>query len=197
MTSALAGTTVPEPTGSSGRRRHTARWLAGLVVVALVALAVVVATRPSSQAASVDSPLVGHPVPPIFARSFGGRLVSLAADRGDVVVVNFFASWCPPCAAEEPNLARFAFAAKEQGLPVKMVSVDIDDSTAGARRFLTQWGVSWPTLPDHSGRFASEFGVGSPPMTFFVDRSGTVVAAFAGPMSYGQLASTVAAARRA
>jgi cytochrome c biogenesis protein CcmG/thiol:disulfide interchange protein DsbE len=171
--------------------------VAGLVVVALVVLAVVVATRPSSQAASVDSPLVGHPVPPISARSFEGQLVSLAADRGEVVVVNFFASWCPPCAEEEPNLARFAFVAEEQGLPVKLVSVDIDDSTAGARRFLTQWGVSWPTLPDQSGRFASEFGVGSPPMTFFVDRTGTVVAAFAGPMSYGQLISTAAAARRA
>jgi thiol-disulfide isomerase/thioredoxin len=170
--------------------------VAGLVVVVLAAVAVVAVTRPSEQASSIDSPLVGHQAPPLTAKSFDGRQVSLTGDRGDVVVVNFFASWCPPCAAEEPSLAHFAFSSREQGAPVKLVSVDIDDSTAGARRFLSEWGASWPAVPDHSGQFASEFGVGSPPMTFFVDPAGRVVAAFAGPMSYGQLTSTLAAARR-
>jgi cytochrome c biogenesis protein CcmG/thiol:disulfide interchange protein DsbE len=170
--------------------------VAGLVAVVLVAVAVVAVTRPSAQASSVDSPLVGRPAPALVARSFDGRLVSLPEDRGDVIVVNFFASWCPPCAAEEPSLAHFAFSSRQQRAPVKLVSVDIDDSTAGARRFLSQWGVSWPAVPDHSGAFASEFGVGSPPMTFFVDSAGKVVAAFAGPMSYEQLTSTLAAVRR-
>lgn len=179
------------------RRRHLVRWTAGLVAAGLVTLAVVVVTRPSSQASSVDSPLVGRPAPALSARSFAGQAVSLAADRGQVVVVNFFASWCPPCAAEEPNLARLAFEVGRQRLPVRLVSVDIDDSTAGARRFVSEWGVSWPVLPDQSGRFASEFGVGSPPMTFFVDPVGTVVAAFSGPMTYRQLAATVAMASHA
>jgi len=190
-------TAVPPGTTATPRRRHAARWAAGLVAAALVALALVAATRPSAQASSVASPLVGRPAPALSARSFGGQGVSLAADRGQVVVVNFFASWCPPCAAEEPNLARLAFEVSRQRLPVRLVSVDIDDSTAGARRFVAQWGVTWPVVPDHSGRFAGEFGVGSPPMTFFVDRSGTVVAAFSGPMTYRQLEATVAMASHA
>ncbi len=178
------------------RGRHTARWVAGLVALVLVVVAVVAATRPSSQASSVDSPLLGHTAPALATRDLGGQGVSLAADRGAFVVVNFFASWCPPCASEEPSLVRFAFEQHEQHTGVRLLSVDIDDSTAGARRFVSEWGITWPAVPDRAGQFASEFGVGSPPMTFLVDPAGTVVAAFAGPMTYGQLNSTLAAARR-
>jgi cytochrome c biogenesis protein CcmG, thiol:disulfide interchange protein DsbE len=184
------------PPGAAPRRRHTARWVAGAVAVVLVVVAVVVATRPSEEATAVDSPLIGHAAPPLVARDFSGHLVSLAADRGDVVVLDFFASWCPPCAAEQPNLARLAFETSRQHADVRLVSVDIDDSTAGARRFLDSWGVTWPAVPDHAGQYASEFGVGSPPMTFFLDTAGTVEAAFSGPMSYGQLTSTLASLRR-
>ena len=196
MSSPVAAPDEARPVAGTPRRRHTARWVAGGVAVVLVVVAVVAVTRPSAQATSVASPLIGRAAPPLVARDFSGRSVSLAGDRGDVVVLNFFASWCPPCAAEEPNLARLAFETSRQHAAVRLVSVDIDDSAAGARRFLSSWGVSWPAVPDHAGQYASEFGVGSPPMTFFVDPGGTVVAAFTGPMSYGQLTSTLAAVRR-
>jgi cytochrome c biogenesis protein CcmG/thiol:disulfide interchange protein DsbE len=182
--------------GAPRRRRHTARWAAGSVVVVLVVVAIVAATRPSEQATSVESPLIGHPAPGLSARDFAGQQVSLAADRGSFVVVNFFASWCPPCAAEEPNLVRFAFAQRQAHANVDMLSVDIDDSTAGARRFISDFGFNWPAIPDQAGEFASDFGVGSPPETFFIDPSGTVVAAYAGPVTYQQLNAVLAAARR-
>jgi cytochrome c biogenesis protein CcmG, thiol:disulfide interchange protein DsbE len=159
-------------------------------------VAIVAATRPSFQATSVASPLIGRGAPPLAARDFGGRTVSLAQDRGKFVVVNFFASWCPPCAAEEPNLVRFAFEQRQQKSDVALLSVDIDDSTAGARRFVSDFGIGWPAVPDHAGEYASAFGVGSPPMTFLIDPTGTVVAAFAGPMTYPQLNAMLAVARR-
>jgi cytochrome c biogenesis protein CcmG, thiol:disulfide interchange protein DsbE len=191
---APAASATPEIPGP--RRRHTARLVAGAVLVILVVVAVVAVTRPSAEATSVDSPLIGHAAPALSALSFSGQPVSLANDRGQVVVLDFFASWCPPCAAEEPNLARLAFETAHSRPAVRLVSVDIDDSAAGARQFLTSWGVSWPAVPDDGGRYASEFGVGSPPMTFFIDPAGTVVAAFSGPMTYGQLTTTLAAVRR-
>jgi cytochrome c biogenesis protein CcmG/thiol:disulfide interchange protein DsbE len=184
------------PTDTPIRRRHTARWVAGGVAVVLTAVAIVAATRPSYQATAVESPLLGHPAPDLSARAFGGQRVSLADDRGDFVVVNFFASWCPPCQAEEPNLVHFAFEQKQAGAHVDMLSVDIDDSTAAARQFVAEWGITWPAIPDRAGEFASDFGVGSPPMTFLVNPGGTVVAAFAGPVAYGQLNSMLATARR-
>jgi cytochrome c biogenesis protein CcmG/thiol:disulfide interchange protein DsbE len=174
-----AATDAPSPRpaddGAPKRRRHTARWAAGGVVVVLVVVSIVAATRPSEQATPVESPLIGHRAPSLAARDFSGKKVSLAKDRGDFVVVNFFASWCPPCGVEEPNLVRFAFEQSHAGADVDMLSVDIDDST---------------------GEFASDFGVGSPPETFLVDPAGIVVAAYAGPVTYRQLNFVLAAARR-
>jgi thiol-disulfide isomerase/thioredoxin len=181
---------------SPTRRRHTARWVAGGVGAVLVASAVFAATRPSSQATAVPSPLIGHRAPAVSARTFDGHRFSLAGDRGSFVVVNFFASWCPPCQAEQPNLARFAFEQSRAGANVDLLSVDIDDSTAAARRFVTEWGIRWPAIPDRAGELAGAFGVGSPPETFLVSPSGTVVAALAGPASEAQLTAMVAAARR-
>jgi len=195
-----AATDAPSPRpaddGAPKRRRHTARWAAGGVVVVLVVVSIVAATRPSEQATSVESPLIGHRAPSLAARDFSGKKVSLAKDRGDFVVVNFFASWCPPCGVEEPNLVRFAFEQSHARADVDMLSVDIDDSAAGARRFITDWGITWPAIPDRAGEFASDFGVGSPPETFLVDPAGIVVAAYAGPVTYRQLNSVLAAARR-
>jgi len=197
MTSATAARPAPAAdTGAPRRRRHTARWVAGGVAVVLVVVAIVAATRPSEQATSVESPLLGHRAPGLSARDFAGRQVSLARDRGDFVVVNFFASWCPPCAAEEPSLVRFAFEESRAHADVDMLSVDIDDSTAGARRFIADWGIGWPAIPDRAGEFADDFGVGSPPETFLIDPEGTVVAAYAGPVTYQQLNAVLAAAHR-
>jgi cytochrome c biogenesis protein CcmG/thiol:disulfide interchange protein DsbE len=194
--SGLATTEAGPAPGSPRRRRHTPRWVAGGVALVLVVVAIVAATRPSSQATSVETPLLGQSAPALAGDDFTGQAVSLAADRGHVVVVNFFASWCPPCQAEEPNLEQFAFKQLAAGSGVRMLSVDIDDTASGARKFLDDWGPTWPAVPDRAGQLASAFGVSAPPMTFFIDRSGTVVAALAGPATYDQLVTGVAAAAR-
>jgi cytochrome c biogenesis protein CcmG/thiol:disulfide interchange protein DsbE len=173
------------------RRRHTARWVAVAVAAVLVAVAIVVATRPSSQATAGSSPLLGQQAPALVGRSFDGQPVSLAADRGDWVVVNFFASWCPPCQAEEPDLVHFAFTASERHAPVKVLGVDIDDSRSAAEQFLADWHPSWPTVPDADGAIAGDFGVASPPTTFLVDPAGKVTAIYTGPLTYAQLLGMV------
>ncbi|MHB1552389.1 MAG: TlpA family protein disulfide reductase [Acidimicrobiales bacterium] len=195
VTSLRAG--VPQGGGERRPRRHLTRWVAGGVLVALVAVAVVAATRPSSQATQVQSPLVGHRAPPLSGTTLTGHEFSLASERGHYVYVNFFASWCPPCQEEEPALVDFAFRQSRDGSDgARMVSVVFNDTVSDARRFVADWGIRWPVVPDSQGAIANRYGVGSPPMTFLVDPSGAVVGTWVGPVTVAQLDQMLAAARR-
>ena len=177
--------------------RHPTRWIVALVLVALVVISIVVATRPSEQATAVQSPLVGRRVPALTGTTLSGKRFSLATERGHYVYVNFFASWCPPCQQEEPALVDFGFEQGRQGARgARMVSVVFNDTVSDARRFVSDWGIKWPVVPDSGGTIANRFGVASPPMTFLVDPTGVVVGTFEGPVTVSQLNDMLAAARR-
>jgi cytochrome c biogenesis protein CcmG, thiol:disulfide interchange protein DsbE len=178
-------------------RRHVTRWVAGGVAVVLVAVAIVAATRPSQQATQVESPLVGHQAPALSGTRLSGGRFSLASERGHYVYVNFFASWCSPCQQEEPALQDFAFRQSRDGSQgARMVSVVFNDTVGDARRFVSDWGIGWPVVPDSGGTIANRYGVGSPPMTFLVDPSGVVVGSWVGPVTVAQLDKLLSAARR-
>src|SRR5207245_2462187 len=80
--------------------RHTARWIAITAGVVTLALIAVLATRPSAETALARSPLTGKPAPEIVGTAIDGRPVRLSALRGRYVLLNFFATWCIPCARE-------------------------------------------------------------------------------------------------
>lgn len=185
------------PPAVDHRRRHFTRWVAGAVLLVLVVVAVVVATRPTSQATQVQSPLVGRRAPVLDGSTLAGSAFSLSSERGHYVYVNFFASWCPPCQQEEPALADFAFRESRDGdKGARMVSVVFNDTVTDARRFVSQWGIQWPVVPDSGGTIANRYGVGSPPMTFLVDPRGVVVGTWLGPVTVSQLDEMLTAARR-
>ncbi|MGH9082443.1 MAG: TlpA family protein disulfide reductase [Acidimicrobiales bacterium] len=175
------------------RFRHPARWVAGAVLLVLAVVAVVAATRPSYQASQVDSPLLTRPAPAISGTTLAGRSFSLSSYRGRYVYVNFFASWCPPCQKEEPNLIDFAFHQQQASGGAAVVSVVFNDSVPAARQFVTQWGAEWPAVADTGGAIANRYGVESPPMTFLVDPRGRIVGTWAGPVTAGQLQSMLTA----
>lgn len=179
------------------KRRHVIRWVALGVVVVLVGLAILAATRPSSQATALQSPLLGKPAPQVSGTSFTGQSVSLSHYRGRYVLVNFFASWCPPCQEEEPNLVAFNFQqSKRPGSSgAVLVSVVFDDPDDAARQFVSKWGATWPTIPDPGGAIASSYGVTAPPTTFLIDPAGKVVAVDTGPVTSAQLDQLLSRAR--
>lgn len=187
----------PSPRLEGRPRRHLTRWIAGGVLVVLVAAAIVAATRPSSQATEGQSPLAGHPAPLLSGTTLAGKSFSLASERGHYVYVNFFASWCTPCQQEEPALEDFVFRQSREGSHgARMVSVVFNDTVSDARRFVADWGIRWPVVPDSGGAIANRYGVGSPPMTFLVDPSGTVVGTWIGPVTVAQLDQMLTSARR-
>jgi cytochrome c biogenesis protein CcmG/thiol:disulfide interchange protein DsbE len=121
----------------------------------------------------IPSPLIGKPAAPFTLKTFDGEPLTLEAFRGRVVVINFWASWCyPACYEEAPTLARAWHAYKDRG--VMIVGIDIQDKEEAARKFLTQFGLTFPNAPDPMGRVSVDYGVYGVPETFFIDRAGRV-----------------------
>ena len=105
-----------------------------------------------------------------------GKTIELSQYRGKPLVVNFWASWCPPCRAEHPTLTELS-----KRLPV--YGVDLKDNEADALRFLSQDGNPFAAIStDPRGRTAIDWGVTAPPETFIIDGQGKILYRHAGPL---------------
>ena len=146
------------------------RWLIPLATVPLLLL---LAYGFRTDPHDIPSPLIGKPAAPFTLATFDGDEISLDALRGRVVIVNFWASWCyPACYEEAPALARAWETYRDRG--VMMVGINIQDKAEPAKKFLAQFGHTFPNAPDPAGRVAVDFGVYGVPETFFIDRGGRV-----------------------
>lgn len=146
------------------------RWLIPLAAVPLIG---VLAYGFRTDPRAIPSPLVGRPATAFTLTSFDGAPVRLEALRGKVVLVNFWASWCyPACYEEAPVLEAGWLRYRDRGLVV--VGVDIQDKEPAARRFIEQFGLTFPNAPDPQGRVSIDWGVYGVPETFLIDRQGRV-----------------------
>jgi len=196
----MGAVSAPAPGGESpagegvakGRapRRRGVRATAGVVALLAVVLVAVLATRaPPNQIG--PSALVGHEAPAVSGSTLSGGRASLASLRGRWVLVNFFASWCPPCRTETPELVRFAYS-HPSGQKVAVLGVVFGDTAANARAFEASLGATWPAVADPSGRIAVGYGVDDPPQSFLVDPAGKVVARLVGGVTAAGLDRLVA-----
>ena len=142
----------------------------------------------------LPSALVGREAPPVQVTALPrGILPDDAALRADgVKLVNFWASWCPPCRAEHPQLEDIA----AMGVPIH--GINHKDRPDDALKFLDELGDPFVTLgADANGRMGIDWGVYGLPETFVVDGSGKVVLRFAGPITREVLQNTILPAIRA
>jgi cytochrome c biogenesis protein CcmG, thiol:disulfide interchange protein DsbE len=120
----------------------------------------------------------------------GGGRGSLADYRGDVVVLNFWASWCEPCREESPMLERWHRRMAGKGGTV--LGVDVLDVTGDAEDFIDEYGLSYPMLKDKDGDALEAFGVVAYPETFVIDRDGRITAVRRGPVDDAFMRTEVA-----
>src|SRR5688572_2175731 len=179
------------------RRASGMKLAAWAVVAASVVLAVVFASRFGSDPALSESPLIGEPAPELtLPRLVGSGEVSLPGYPGDIVVINFFASWCLECRIEHDALVAASDAFADAG--VQFIGVAYQDDPVDSLEFLDEEGVSAATeyLVDEGSRAAVAFGVFGIPETFFIDPEGTVVGRIIGPTDAATLGGAIDAIRR-
>jgi len=111
-------------------------------------------------------------------KDMNGKIVPLSAFKGKVVLLNFFATWCPPCRAEMPALNKLYHALKPRGLEV--VAVSTDRSINDIKDFLERYRVDFPILFDADRSAAKQYRVFSMPTTFLINRNGMIVEKFYG-----------------
>lgn len=148
-----------------------------VIFAAFVLLAAVGMFREDPE--GLPSTLIGQAAPGLPAEGLDGFAVATPdmLASGDIVLVNFWASWCPPCRAEHPNLLKM----EAEGIAI--VGVNFKDQANTASKYLTEddnpfVGVGF----DPKGRTAINWGVTAPPETFILDAEGTVLFRFAGPL---------------
>lgn len=142
---------------------------------------------PLLRAVGVPGPLAGR----LRRASAAGRL-SLAELRGVPIVLNAWASWCPPCQQEAPVLQRAWRRAAPGG--VLFVGLDVQDVREDALVFLRELGITYPNVADRGNATARRYRVAGLPTTFFLDARGRMVGRVLGAVSERQLEAGIAAA---
>jgi cytochrome c biogenesis protein CcmG/thiol:disulfide interchange protein DsbE len=173
------------------------RWTGLGIAAAAVVLAVVLASRFGTDPSLVESPLIGQSAPGFSLVALdGSETVTLSDLEGDIVVVNFFASWCLECRKEHADLVATADSFADKG--VTFVQISYQEEPQQSLDYLAEAGTSAAThyLADPGSRTAIAFGVFGIPETFFIDADGIVVGKIIGESDALVLGATLDAIAR-
>jgi cytochrome c biogenesis protein CcmG/thiol:disulfide interchange protein DsbE len=149
-------------------KQNADRVLVGLIVV-LAAVLVLVVAGTLEQHVTVP----GDTAPDFRVLTTRGRTITPKDFGGKVLVLNFWASWCPPCIEEAPSLNAFADQMGPKGVVV--VGVSIDRNEASYKKFLSKYGVNFDTYDDPDADVSTSYGTFQIPETYIIDKSGKVV----------------------
>jgi cytochrome c biogenesis protein CcmG, thiol:disulfide interchange protein DsbE len=176
------------------------QWNMVLVTVLVAGSLFIAATRvqtvsdarpPAAQTSVLDdpAPLPNHPAPDLALPQLDGTQITLRDLRGQVVLINIWATWCPPCRAEMPAIQEAYTAYRDRGFIVLAVN-QREDATA-ITSFLGQHELTFPILLDSDGQASATYQASALPSSFFVDRRGVIRTVYRGPMPPRVIAGTV------
>ena len=169
------------------------RLVSVLIGVLLIAGGVIGLLLAVSQSAQLPGTPVAAPLPDVTVTTLGGEAVNLADLRGRPLLINFWATWCPPCREEMPALERIERKWAERGAAVVVINFEEDEETI--RRYLAENGLSLPVFQDSSGEVAQILDITYLPTTLFVDSTGVIRSRNEGALSQGQMEAGLRALR--
>lgn len=186
-----------------GRNERKSSWLLGLALILVIAaLGVYSVVSKEDDTSTGTSQEIVHqdgPAPDFTMTTFDGETFQLSEHRGEVVVVNFWGSWCEPCRREMPA---FQQASQNSGDDVTFVGVGSKrDKEDKAREFADEFGVTYPIGLDSeggtaaAGQITKDYSVSFYPMTFIVDPEGNISSIVVGEMNAEDLSSYISRAR--
>ena len=147
------------------------RWLRYSIVAGIAVLTVALMLSFRHDPRDIRSVTLNRPAAAFTAQKIDGTgTLSLSDYAGKVVVLNFWASWCPPCKEENPALLRVW--ERYRTSDVVIIGIVYNDPTEKARAYVSSNGVTWPTVQDTDGRIAFAYGVRGPPETYFIGPDG-------------------------
>jgi cytochrome c biogenesis protein CcmG, thiol:disulfide interchange protein DsbE len=146
--------------------------IVGGILLPIAAVLALLAYGFTRDAKYIPTPLIGRLAPDFTLTLMDGSALRLADLRGKAVFLNFWASWCPPCRVEAPALEAAWRRYRERD--VVFLGVNIQDTDENARRFLSEFAITYPNGIDRGSRIAIDYGVWGLPETFFIDREGRI-----------------------
>lgn len=169
----------------STHRSLSPAWIAAgvIAVIVLALLGYGLLASPS------EPPRVGGPVPDFQLTALDGSSMNLGSEQGQVVVVNFFASWCAPCRQEAAALEQTWLDYQDRG--VQFFGIAYKDADSKAQAFLDEFDVTYPSTVEPGNHTARAFGLTGVPETFVIDQQGLLVRHFLGPITQAQLSQEI------
>jgi cytochrome c biogenesis protein CcmG, thiol:disulfide interchange protein DsbE len=156
----------------------------------LVALAVTLASCGNAGSSGNQTAHVGSPAPSFTDPLVSGGALSMSKLIGKPVMMDFFATWCPPCNAEAPEVEAAYHKYAPQGLQV--IGVDVQENADKAKLFVTQHNLTYPALVD-SGTLSDAYQINGMPVTVFIDKTGVVRKIQVGQMTQAQMDADIQA----
>ena len=177
-----------------------------LLIIALIAIALTnfvkskieegqkIETSSTQVSAAKGSGLgINQTAPDFTLKTLDDKEVKLSDYRGKIVILNFWATWCPPCKEEIPQMEKYyKTQAKDEGVEILAVNLTNSDKDKGyIRDFVKSHEMTFPVLLDENGEVQKQYEIMTIPTTFFIDKNGKIQKKTIGPMDQGMMSKTI------
>ena len=164
----------------------------GILILSLVWIGFSADPGGKSLSSSMSAPQSGFLAPDFTLQTIENQQITLSNLRGKVVLVNLWATWCPPCQAEMPAIEAIYEEYKDQGLEILGVNTTYQDTPTDLEQFIPEHHLTFPILLDSTALISKQYQLQALPTSFFIDRKGIIrEVVVGGPMSTALLRSKI------